>query len=671
LHQLTLNFASCQLKYDPDRVARDSVFPLASLTFYGLVFGIAAFGASPPAFDDHPGQLYRLWHVIARGPAPWAWNPDWWAGYPELQFYPPGFAYLGALLQRASVNSIPVASAYQIVVWTAYLAPGLTTFLALARVLRSGWLALPGAFVALTLSSGISSGVEGGVHIGMLGARLAWALIPLLLLVLVPWIEHGGRPSRAAALIIAGIVLTHPAALPAAVTLLVVAALARPSWRARLVAGLLSLALAAALTAFWSLPLLFRLEHTRALAWGEAPAVGLFGAALALLALVGLARARGAGASGRVVALFPWAMLLVVVVDRFALEPLGVRWLPANRVVDGAWIAFVMAAGLGWSGAQRTPAPGAAELDATSRALFPPRELITGLAGVLVTAALCWPSQPRTLTLWPRGVDWPSLPSIERGLRLPDLWAALRDVPAGRVLFVRSAVPLVYGSQASSREWYRPHTHVTALAPVFSGRAIVNGTFTHPSPIAALVYRGDAGPGAITRLVEHLDGVSLFGRALDALDPEAFNRYADRLGISAVVAIDEDAAHLRALDDNSAFAKRLSPAPFLIYVRREPITVPRAVGPGRWTTTLTADRDAWVSTRVAYYPLWRARVQGAPIETRRGSFGDLEVRLDTGAGARTVDLDYRPGAPEMAGLVVSAVGVIGLAVFGRRRGKAA
>jgi hypothetical protein len=633
-------------------VARDSLFPLALLVSYGLAFGSAALGASPPAFDDHPGQLYRLWHVIARGPAPWAWNPDWWAGYPELQFYPPGFPYAGALLQRASVNALSVAAAYQAIVWVAYLAPGLTTFLALARVLRSGWLALPGAFVALTLSAGISSGVEGGVHVGMLGARLAWALVPLLLLVLVPWIEDGGPPSRAAALIVAAIVLTHPAALPAAVTLIAVGAVARPPRRARLAGTLVSLALAAALTAFWTLPLVFRLANTRALAWGEPPAIGGFGAALAVLALLGLARARAAGPSGLVVALFPWAMALVVVVDRFALEPLGVRWLPANRVVDGAWIAFILAAALGWCGART---------DAEPRARFPRRELVTALTGVLLAVVLFWPSQ-RTLTLWPRAADWPSLASVERGLRLTDLWAALREAPPGRVLFVRSAVPLVYGAQGR-REWYRPHTHVTALAPVFSGRPIINGTFTHPSPIAALTYRGDAGPGPITRLAEQLDGVSLFGRPLDVLEPDTFNRYAERLGISVVVAIDEDSSRLRALDENSAFAKRASPAPFLIYVRREAMALPRAVGPGRWTITLAAERDAWVSTRTAYYPLWRARVEGAPTETRRGSFGDLEVRLSPGAGARAVDLDYRPGAPEISGIVVTAIGIVWLAAF--------
>lgn len=649
-------------------MARDSLFPLALLGFYGLAFSLAAFGAGPPGFDDHPGQLYRLWHVLARGPAPWAWNPDWWAGYPELQFYPPGFAYLGAFLQRASVNALSVATAYNALVWIVYMAPGLTTFLSLARVLGSGWRALPGAFVALTLSAGVASGVEGGVHVGMLGARLAWALVPLLLLVLVPWIERGGRPSRSAALLVAAIVLTHPAALPAAVTLIVVGALVRPPRRARLAGALPVLALAAALTAFWTVPLLLRIENARALAWGEAPAIGLFGASLAALALLGLARAGGAGPAARVVALFPWAMTLVVLVDRFALEPAGIRWLPANRVVDGAWIAFVLAAALGWSGARGAPAPSASERDSSPGPRVARRELATGLAGVLLAVVAAWPGQ-RTLTLWPRSADWPALASIERGLRLADLWAALRDAPEGRVLFVRSAVPLVYGP-GGRREWYRPHTHVTALAPVFSGRAIVNGTFTHPSPIAALTYRGDAGPGAITRLVEQLDGVSLLGRPLDALDPDTFARYADRLGVSVVVATDEDAGRLGFLDEGHAFTRRASPAPFAIYQRREAVALPRAVSSGRWTITLAGGRDGWVSARTAYYPLWRARADGAPIETRRGRDGDLEVKLDPGGGSRMVELDYRPGAPEIGGLVLTAGGLVWLVAW-RRRGTVA
>ncbi len=84
---------------------------------------------------------------------------------------------------------------------------------------------------------------------------------------------------------------------------------------------------------------------------------------------------------------------------------------------------------------------------------------------------------------------------------------------------------------------------------------------------------------------------------------------------------------------------------------------------------MTSAGDPWVSTRTAYYPLWRARVEGLPAETRRGRAGDLEVQLDPGA-TRVVDLDYRPGVPETCGLVVTALGLVGLIVLARR-GRAA
>src|SRR4030095_15288102 len=93
---------------------------------------------SPPAFDDHPGQLYRLWHVVTHGPAPWAWNDGWWTGYPELQFYPPAFAYAGALLHTVTLGALSVPAAYHALLWLAYLAPGVTVWIALAPRLASG-----------------------------------------------------------------------------------------------------------------------------------------------------------------------------------------------------------------------------------------------------------------------------------------------------------------------------------------------------------------------------------------------------------------------------------------------------------------------------------------------------------------------------------------------------
>lgn len=161
-----------------------SWLPAVLLLAYGAAFAARAIGVSVPAFDDHPGQLARLWHVVSEGPAPWAWNPGWWAGYPELQFYPPGWFYLGAAASWLTLGALPPPAIYTALVWLTYLAPGAAAFMLLRRLLGDGWLALPGAFLVLTFTGdpggGGASGVEGGVHIGMAAARLAWALLPLL-----------------------------------------------------------------------------------------------------------------------------------------------------------------------------------------------------------------------------------------------------------------------------------------------------------------------------------------------------------------------------------------------------------------------------------------------------------------------------------------------------------
>jgi hypothetical protein len=263
------------------------------------------------------------------------------------------------------------------------------------------------------------------------------------------------------------------------------------------------------------------------------------------------------------------------------------------------------------------------------------------------------------LALWPRARDWPSLPSVDRGLRLDALWAALRQAPEGRVLFLRSGVPLVHGT-----EWWRPHTHVTAITPLYSGRAILGGTFTHPSPFAALLYRGDAGPGAITRFAERLDGHEAFGKPLEALEPDMIAAQADRLGVSVIVALDEDAPRLRALESPSLVERRATVGPFWIY-ELKPVRLPTRAGPGRFILRLEAESGAWVPARMTYSPLWRAERQGTPLEMRRGPDWGLEIRHDGVPGP--VTLVYAGRIPEHAGMVVSALAVAAWSMLVRRR----
>jgi hypothetical protein len=236
------------------------------------------------------------------------------------------------------------------------------------------------------------------------------------------------------------------------------------------------------------------------------------------------------------------------------------------------------------------------------------------------------------------------------------LWKTLAAAPPGRALFVRSGVPLVYGTA-----WYRPHTHITSLAPVVAGRPIVNGTFTHPSPVAAYVYRGDLNGGALTRLAEQLDGHTLFGMPLRDLGAALEGDGPERLGIAVVVALEEDVPSLSLgpMSEHGAFRSTSLP-PFVVYTRTAAVALPREVAPGRWQIEAHGEPGAWVSAHIAFYPLWHAKSGGVPLLTRQGPAGDLEVRLERRDSPIT--LSYRAGVPEVAGVTVSGLALLALVV---------
>src|SRR5262249_11796891 len=146
------------------------------------------------------------------------WNPDWWGGYPELQFYPPGFVVTGAIIRALSLWQLPVELVYRLLCALIFLLPGLATYLLLARGLGRGWLALPPSFPARTLSAGLRGGVEESVRWGILTSRLSLGLLPLLALALRAWIDAGRRPVWVP-LAAAAVILAHPAHAPVAAAL--------------------------------------------------------------------------------------------------------------------------------------------------------------------------------------------------------------------------------------------------------------------------------------------------------------------------------------------------------------------------------------------------------------------------------------------------------------------
>jgi len=633
-----------------------TLLPALLLAGYAVAFGFASLGRGLLVFDDHPGQLYRLHHAITLGWAPWRFDPGWWAGYAELQYYPPGAAWLGAVLHAASLGALDAARSYQAVLWIAWMLPGIATFALLTRVLGNGWLALPGAFVTLTLSAGSRSGVEEGLRWGLIAARLGWGVLPLVALSLVAWVEGTRRMPLAAAPLIAAVVLLHPAHAPAALILLALgASLGAGDRRRRVVEAGAVAALALGLCALWLLPLLAHLCMALPLAWGDASALGLLRelarplvAVLALTQVAAWIAMQGAR-DGREVerwlhAQSP-ALLVALALDAIIAPALGALWLPADRLVDSFLLALIIGASLAVPRlAARFPRLGPA-----------------GIAGALILMALLLaPGSPEpALTLWPSRGGWPTYDEVVRGARLDALWQAIREAPPGRVLFVRSGVPLDFRP-----EWWRPHSHITSLTPLETGRGIVNGTFTHPAPLAGLLYSGSAEPRPITRLVEERDGSTLFGRPLESLTAGEVAPWIERLGVSVVVASEEDAGKVGFLDTGTGFLPPRMIGPFGVYIARRGAVLPQASGPQTWRVT-TEGPAGWRPVGFAYSPLWKAADSRGPLPVRRDVSGMLEV--DAPAGVTDVILRHRPGTAERLGVLVSALAAALLVLAGAKQ----
>ncbi|HEU4438281.1 MAG TPA: hypothetical protein VFT36_03485, partial [Methylomirabilota bacterium] len=421
--------------------------------------------------------------------------------------------------------------------------------------------------------------------------------------------------------------------------------------RLRDAAGLVALGLG--LSAVWLLPLLAHLDMALPLAWQDLSIGGLAWRLIAqpiviVMAVLTVAgwrlRRRDPARPHWLLALAPLVAGLVAL-DALALEPLGIAWLPADRVMDGLYWALVVGGALGFAVLVRSRA----------------RPAVAALVALAACLPLSWGAYEPGLSLWPGSLEWPKEALVARGLRMDAVWEAIGKGPSGRVLFLRSGVPLDWRP-----EWWRPHTHITALTPIRTGRGIVGGTFTHPSPVAGLFYTGSAANRSLTRLAEELDGESLLGRPLDSLDPARFDGLLGRLGVSTVVALDQDARRSPFLLDNQAVVHRTRIGPFIVFDLASVPGGPRAVGFQRWRVGVTSPATGgWAGLPIAYSPLWIARAGGAIVPVRRDHLGLVEVAIPT--GATEVELEHRAGAAEWAGAGLSLLSLVLLGLVGVRR----
>jgi hypothetical protein len=632
-------------------------------------------------YGDHPGQFYRLWQLLS---VTWpeegqliGWSPYWYAGRPELQFYPPGFFLAGWLVWMVSFQQLSPVFIYQALVFASYLLPGVGFYLLLARGLNNRLAGLVAAWLAMTTPFPLG-GVE-GVIIGMTGYQLAFGLNPLLILAGV-WGMRAERkefPWLVTGLILAGIMLLHPFAAVFPTGVLALYALFGDKRAAQLRWLIWVVLLSFGLTAFWWLPLSTQRQfytplveatlpeiqiHFENLLWSEGKTW------LLIFAVVGgffwhghrrrLSLAILSGGAGMIGFIFFNYLVLVEQLHLFILD--SVRLIPAVTFALFVGLALGLSE-LSWAGVRLLRRWGWSAL---------------GLPLVLIIPWLAYYQVTREYDFAEWISKWQPAPNhtplflseAEAEYGLPAVWDVMPATP-GRVLFT-SHYSLLFDVPTSLK----------AATPALTGREIVGGTFTLHSSVASYLWHGQADLPVLRGKVERQDDKSLAGVAWEAMSEEYLLDLSRHFNVTLIAATATDvraqtflkaAPHFNPIWSNGLFTffEVAGYEPTWAEADQAIATVNRYERTAIDVQITEAEPGATLSVKVAHYPRWQAEAQGQSLPIQTDDYGLMKLSLPP--GSYTVHLRYGPGWPEWLGGAMSLMtllGAIGLAlILGFRR----
>jgi len=665
------------------------VVAVSALVIAGLLYS-AAFIRPGDRFvhDDHGLRQLHIHLAKQTGPGSLltAWNRHVNAGSPLFLLYPPGATLLGLGIHHATFHLLDEADEYNLLLILALILPGLTTYPLLRRLRLSTLSSSAGAFMAMTWFSltASASDVQGGVVVGMINARLAMALSPLLVGLAL---EIGASETRslgrsvAFGLLLGLQILFHPwkIILPvAALTLsLAVGTVRREGDGA--IGGLATLALAL-ITAFglaspWLLPTIgYRELSMRGILWPHPwwlpllvvlknPPALMLGA----LGCVHLLR-RPPGRRGPapiLVSLLPLLYIAYLANDVVLVERFGLELCEPRRMVDDFVFWLIVLSGFGFEALEalfrgpedRRPARAFRALVALAVLLFSGYYPVVGIRHLARSGLLHYSA-------------------MGEKYGLSALWRAL-ERRTGRVLFTGSAL------YADRDEDPDDHSHIHALTPLFTGLEIIGGTPTQHTPISALLYSGSASERN-SSLAENRDGRSLFGMALDEdFDCSRLARYFCLLNVESVVVPDRELAALAALRACTFLeAEERAGRFFCLNVRgfepslaeidsgRAVLATPARHGTGLRIPVLSSRAGATLRVKVTSFPQWRAEVNGAPLQIRADPWGLIIISGLPEGKDYTIEMNLETGPMEKTGagigiltLVSAAVGIL----IGRRK----
>ena len=673
-----------------------------------IVLGITAWlitrhylGETLFAWGDHPGQFMRFWYPLAHavpesGSWLWGvigWNPTWYAGYPEIQFYPPGTTLLGILLNIVTFGQLGPEQVYNFIPAIAFALPLFTCYAFLRYALAplgfipSALAGLTAGFLAISLKP-MWGGID-GVVIGLMGERLAFAFAPLVLL--GGWLlVEKPTPVRlaTASLLLSALLLLHPFHAPALVLAVTCYALARLQWRvpnlvpplARRFGNQLAwltawLLLAIGLVAWWVVPLLghytpyaaalVRATTDQVITWFDAGKIEwLWLAALMSLMLLAQRHPRVEATVGTLALLIPLLIGGILFNDQILLARFGITVFDPIRFIAEYYLALILLVGC-------------AVAAVTSRFLW----RIPWLATIctLVVVATLRPYLPEAWRDLRSHMTVPSMSTLGGMMQHPAFsgyWDALRNDPTtGRIFFVSNYL------QLTGDDGVITPTTVNSMTPYLTGREIVGGTFSHWSPVARWLWVGDPFATLLPAQVESGDSRQLFGTSWDQLSIAQLIANLTKLNITTIVAGTGDQQAITLFDSSPRFARYWENSYFVIYHLVE--NTGEWIAPENAVARLTEKRarrwvieveqsgpDATLLLKMGHFPLWQATLNGQSLPLSMTSESLQELLLPVG-GPYSVVLDYREGFYEWSGLVITITTILALAaVLYRHRSKA-
>jgi hypothetical protein len=573
---------------------------------------------------------------------------------------------VGWLLNLLTLGKLSTALIYEIVVFAAYALPAFTFYYALRRLKFERRSALAAGVLALGFPA-FFDGAPAAI-IGMVGSRLSFGLNALVFVWAIDFVEsRRWRSGGLAALTLAMAILLHPyhsIGLMFALGVYTLCVARRLSLvRATVQIGGIAL-LALSLDAFWILPLIAHssgamIPHIRATldqTWRVlTDAMLLPYAILALIAMTRVRRESDAARRARLIVLIVLPILLsAIMLGWYALfvERLHFYQFDPVRLIGEFYFALILLAALGLSDLGEWLAQRFAPLRV--RASFAMLSVALASIGLLIPFL-------QTSAHFPKANGEPRfLRQAIADYRLDELWNTLRATP-GRVWFTS------FYTRLNARGTESFPTTLAALTPLFSNRQMMGGTFSHWSPIGALMWTGTLDPPALWGLPEDQDDRALFGVPLEKLSDVQVYDYCRRFNITTIVAGVNDFHTRTFLDASPRFQSYYNNGYFFVYRVKEyenawidaqnaDVDLLSFADDEITMRVRAANADASVTVKVYAYPLWRARTDaGQSLAITRNDLALMRIALPPGENY-TVTLRYEEGVAEQVGLLLSILG---------------